>query len=405
MRVAVIGAGAAGLVTARELCRVGLDVTVFEQAPSSAGTWVYGQSPLYASLRTNLPRDLMAFDDFPFVDAGDPRRFPGHEEVRRYLDRFAETFDLRSRIRFETTVTKVALRTPGIDGWQVRWRDGKGTTEDDFDAVAVCNGHYHEPEIPELPGIDRFTGRVVHSRDYREPSPFAGQHVVLWGAKSSGIDLSRELATVARRVVLCSRDSARIDGLGRHGNLDLRPNISALEGNTVQLCDGGVETKVDALVLCTGYRYAFPFLDPSAGLLEPGPARVFPLHLDLISTTAPGLAFIGLPYQVVPFPLMHRQARAWAKSLTGQLELPEASVLHAMALDRDARFAAAGVPPRHRLRYGPRQFRYNAHLARLAGDPAPPTWRPRLNRIIAERRRLDPEGYRDFDFPRARELV
>ncbi|MEM7155094.1 MAG: FAD-dependent oxidoreductase [Myxococcota bacterium] len=404
MEVAVIGAGAAGLVTARELMRAGLSVTVFERAAHPTGTWVYGDSPLYASLRTNLPRDLMAFDDFAFEDAGDPRRFPGHEEVRRYLERFAQAHAIGPRMRTETTVTAVAPHTIQGLRWRVAWRDAQGPAEADFDAVAVCNGHYLEPEIPRLPGTETFGGRIVHSRQYREPSAFADRHVVLWGAKSSGIDLSRELSTVARRVVLCSRDSPRVDGLGPRGNLNLRPNITALEPGGMRLSDGSREAGIDTLILCTGYRYAFPFLDPSAGVLEPGPARVFPLHLDLLSTRSLRLAFVGLPYQVVPFPLMHRQARLWATALTGTAALPEAPVRHSMALERDARFAAAGVPPRHRLRYGPRQFRYNALLAELAGDPPPPAWRAQLNRIVAEHRRRDPEGYRDFVFPTASEL-
>ena len=86
MTIAVIGAGAAGLVTASELLREGHAVAVFERSRRVGGLWVYeeetetdplGQCPrrrhhgsLYASLRTNLPRDLMAFDGYPFDSSG-----------------------------------------------------------------------------------------------------------------------------------------------------------------------------------------------------------------------------------------------------------------------------------------------------------------------------------------------
>ena len=83
--VAVIGAGAAGLVAARELMRHGHRVTVFEQSQRVGGVWVYapeteadplGQrgprihGSLYASLLTNLPRDLMACTDYTFDSSG-----------------------------------------------------------------------------------------------------------------------------------------------------------------------------------------------------------------------------------------------------------------------------------------------------------------------------------------------
>lgn len=81
---AVIGAGPAGITTARELQREGHDATVFEQMPDIGGVWLPDQlsedealgaglerkgvhSSLYDSLRTNLPRELMGFSDFPFM--------------------------------------------------------------------------------------------------------------------------------------------------------------------------------------------------------------------------------------------------------------------------------------------------------------------------------------------------
>ena len=81
---AVIGAGAAGLVAARELRSEGHDVTVFEQDSKLGGVWNYSEdvesdllgldpnrerihSSLYSTVRTNLPREIMSFSDLPFV--------------------------------------------------------------------------------------------------------------------------------------------------------------------------------------------------------------------------------------------------------------------------------------------------------------------------------------------------
>ena len=81
---AVIGAGAAGLVAARELRSEGHDVTVFEQDSKLGGVWNYSEdvetdllgldpsrerihSSLYSTVRTNLPREIMSFSDWPFV--------------------------------------------------------------------------------------------------------------------------------------------------------------------------------------------------------------------------------------------------------------------------------------------------------------------------------------------------
>jgi cation diffusion facilitator CzcD-associated flavoprotein CzcO len=174
LRLAVVGAGAAGLVAARELRREGHAPVVFERAAAVGGTWLYTHpaatssdplgaaathSSLYASLRTNLPRETMGFLDFPFAAAAavgsrDPRRVPGHEEVLRYLEAFARRFDLLRLVRFETEVLSVRREDDG-GRWAVTSRKlgEKGSGEEEFyDAVVVCNGHYTEPRIAVIPG-------------------------------------------------------------------------------------------------------------------------------------------------------------------------------------------------------------------------------------------------------------
>lgn len=44
-----------------------------------------------------------------------------------------------------------------------------------FDAVLICNGHYHTPSIPKMPGAELFEGKQIHSHDYREAEPFVGK--------------------------------------------------------------------------------------------------------------------------------------------------------------------------------------------------------------------------------------
>lgn len=174
--VAVIGAGAAGLVSARELLREGHQVVVFERQNQLGGTWVYNpsvetdplgidpcraiiHSSLYASLRTNLPREAMGFRAYPFVSTGQPdrdsRRFPGHREVKLYLNDYATEFGLTELVRFKTEVVHAGSIEDGK--WKVRSRreDENGVVfdvDEIFDAVVVCNGHYTQPRNAEIPG-------------------------------------------------------------------------------------------------------------------------------------------------------------------------------------------------------------------------------------------------------------
>jgi len=383
MRVAVIGAGAGGLVCARELLREGITPVVFEAGARIGGTWVYDEKPgqhgaMYASLRTNLPTDVMAFSDHAFEAS---RVFPGHAEVLGYLEGFAERFALLGHVRLRQRVQGLALD-------EGRFRLHVEGAREMFDAVAVCNGHYHRPVRP---AFDGFTGRVTHSHDYRTPDTFVGRRVALLGAKSSGIDISGELATVADAVWLSGRD---VVGSRPREGIELCPPIVSAEGSDLLLEGGGRLSRVDDLLLCTGYDYAFPFL-ANADIVDVEPKWVSPLWLDVVSIRAPKVAFVGLPFQVVPFPLMELQSRLFAQLLSGRVAPPSEEVMWAEHRASIAALDARGVPPRERFKYGARQFAYLENLAQRTGSAPPPaSFRTRYEAASAARK-ADPDGYRD----------
>ena len=60
--------------------------------------------------------------------------------------------------------------------------------------------HYSDPHIPTLSGIDQYTGVVEHSHRYREPKDYADKTVLVLGASASGLDISLEITTVAKKV-------------------------------------------------------------------------------------------------------------------------------------------------------------------------------------------------------------
>jgi cation diffusion facilitator CzcD-associated flavoprotein CzcO len=80
--------------------------------------------------------------------------------------------------------------------------------EEEFDALAICNGHYSQPLWPSVSGLDKFKGVVLHSHSYRKPEPFRNRRVVVLGGGQSGRDISQELCRVAEVVVLSHRSAA-----------------------------------------------------------------------------------------------------------------------------------------------------------------------------------------------------
>jgi len=165
--VAVIGGGASGLVTARWLVAAGFDPVVFERSNGIGGLWRPDDGLAYPSLRTNTSKQKTAFSELAF-DADLPD-FPDRAAVLRYLETYADRFGLRTRIRTGTAVRSVAPAAG--DGWDV---DGER-----FGRVVVCTGLFSRPVIPDLPGLERFGGPVVHTAAYRGAEPYRDRDVVI----------------------------------------------------------------------------------------------------------------------------------------------------------------------------------------------------------------------------------
>jgi dimethylaniline monooxygenase (N-oxide forming) len=207
-RVCVIGAGIAGLVTAKVLRDDGFNVVVLEKLPTIGGVWARAHT--YPGLRTNSPRETYAFSDFPYLATADD--FPTAEQVRGYLDAYVEEFELAPLLRLATEVCRVSRaprrgdRAPSGFELTLRRRDGPvRETRLHCDFVAVCNGVFSQPQVPAIEGRERFAGRVLHSSGMTDPFALIGQRVVVVGAGKSALDCATWAARHCRSCTLVYR--------------------------------------------------------------------------------------------------------------------------------------------------------------------------------------------------------
>ncbi|MBV2361978.1 flavin-containing monooxygenase [Streptomonospora nanhaiensis] len=314
----VVGAGQAGLATAHAAARRGVRALVLEAAADVGGSWPH----YYDSLTLFSPARFSALPGRALPGEGD--RYPLRDEITAYLRAYAADLDADIRCR-----RKAAAVQAGPGGFTVTTTEGERFTGA---ALVAATGAFSRPHRPALPGLGTFTGTVLHTADYRRPEPFAGQRVVVVGGGNSGVQIAAELAAVAR-VSLASRspiawanrrllgrdlhwwfvrsglDAAPLRRVwekgptlvnddGRHraafatGNPDRREMFTRLSGSKAEWADGTVE-EVDTLVLATGYRPALDYL-ADTGALD-GQGR--PLHRGGVSTTVPGLGYVGLEFQ------------------------------------------------------------------------------------------------------------
>ena len=194
--VMVIGAGPAGLATSRELTRAGLEHVVLERGEQVGETW----ANLYDSLVLHTARRLSALPGLAFPPS--TPLFPGRNDFLQYLHRYAETF----RVPVSTRTKVTALRR--ANG---RWTATTATGEAISASFAVvATGIVSNPVQPEIPHRHEYSGRVMHSVDYRRPDGFAGQRVLVVGVGNSAGEISAELAHAGAAVTVAVRSGTTV---------------------------------------------------------------------------------------------------------------------------------------------------------------------------------------------------
>jgi len=255
IEVAVIGAGSAGLVTAKHLLASGLRCCVFEAAATLGGAWSMPTqhetpgtvpmpdttSPMWKGLRTNLSKHTCRFSDFPWPD--DTPTFPTQEDMDWYLNAYAKEFllndddgdgespkkdsdngDPQCSFLYDCKVTKIS--PIGVENnndadsgeiqidnqkYRVEWTDSIAQTKHskDFGGVVLATGFFSKPKYPSglLPELEKLVSddatsidhmKILHSKHYSSHEDFQGStKIVVVGSAHSALEIAVDLTKSA----------------------------------------------------------------------------------------------------------------------------------------------------------------------------------------------------------------
>jgi thioredoxin reductase len=293
--IVVIGAGQAGLSSAYHLKRRTLapnrGFIVLDQSPQAGGAWQFRWSSLKLST-VNRIHDLpgMRFSDVVDPDATEVE---ASIAVPQYYAAYEKAFSLP--VYRPVKVIVVCDR-----GERFRVETDRG----DVSARGIINatGTWETPYIPDIPGKDRFTGRQLHTRDYRTAEEFEGKHVIVVGGGISAIQLLDEISRITtttwatrrppefragplseergRAAVALVEDRVRrglppnsvvsvtglpitpaIEAMQARGVLKRLPMFSEILEDGVRWADGTI-VHADVILWCTGFRSSLDHLAP-----------------------------------------------------------------------------------------------------------------------------------------------
>ncbi|UFQ14080.1 MULTISPECIES: ArsO family NAD(P)H-dependent flavin-containing monooxygenase [Streptomyces] len=289
--VVVVGGGQSGLAAGYHLRRRGLDFVILDAGPAPGGSWQHMWDSLHLfspAEHSSLPGRLMP--------AQPGETYPDAGHVVDYLSEYEKRYDLP----VQRGVRVDAVRR---DGDRLRVETGSGTWR--ARAVISATGTWSRPFLPAVPGRGVFTGRQLHTVDYRSPAHFAGQRVLVVGGGNSGAQIAADLAldghaevtwvtrrpprfladdidgralfdvaTARRHALAAGRDdTGGVASLGDivavppvraardAGLLAAKPLFSRLTADGARWADGS-GTGADVIIWCTGFRPALAPLAP-----------------------------------------------------------------------------------------------------------------------------------------------
>jgi putative flavoprotein involved in K+ transport len=315
--VIVVGGGQAGLAIGYLLARQGRQFTILEAADAPAAAW----RARWESLRLFTP---VRYDSLPGrAFPGDPDTYPGRDDVVAYLTGYARDFELPVELGSQVRAVR-----PGDGGYLVEL-DNR-TCE--ADQVVIATGPFQVPRMPEL--ADRLDPGVVrlHSSEYRGPRDVPAGPVLVVGGGNTGFQIAEELArTHEVHLSIGSRQTPlpqRVLGRDLFRYLEatglMRTTVESRIGRRMQHRDTLIGSSPRAARRRHGIRLHGRTVDASGGevrfddggRLTPGAviwATGFGLDHAFVQvpvfdegghlahrrgvTAAPGLYFLGLPWQ------------------------------------------------------------------------------------------------------------
>lgn len=382
-RVCVIGAGPSGLAAIKNLQEQGLsNITAFEKNDRLGGNWVFTESESHSSVyeTTHIisSKKWSQFEDFPMPDHYPD--YPSHRLILEYFNSYADFFNLRHYISFNSTVLKV--QQSADKKWLVQVQIGDTLNDLLFDYLLVANGHHWDPYVPQYKGS--FSGTILHSHTYKRSQEFKNKRVLVVGGGNSACDLAVEISRISANTCISMRrgyhiipkfifgkpaDEAMAKTLWmpawlrqklfgfvirvlqgrypkyklpvpdcglleihptinsellyfiRHGKVLPVPGIDFFKDNTVYFTDGSTK-EFDVIIFATGYKISFPFLDKQ--IIDFSNVTSVPLYLKMIHAHLDNLYFIGLCQpQGCIWPLADHQSKIVSRIIKGTLKKPE----------------------------------------------------------------------------------
>ena len=193
--VVIVGAGFGGMGAAIAFRRRGIDdIVILEREDDLGGTWHVNRYPGLAVDIASMTYSY-SFEPNPYWS----RLYAPGAELKRYAEHVADKYDLRRHMRFGVAVVGAAWDE---DAWIVSLADGSALRAR---YLVTATGFLSQPHTPDIPGIDGFAGKIIHTAAWDDAYDLAGKRVAVIGTGATAVQLIPELARIVDDLTVYQR--------------------------------------------------------------------------------------------------------------------------------------------------------------------------------------------------------
>ena len=341
-RIAILGAGPSGLAQLRAFEAARLqgvenlpEIVCYEKQNDIGGMWNYTwrtgldkhgepvHGSMYRYLWSNGPKECLEFADYSFEEHfGQPiPSYPPRAVLKDYIMGRINKQDIRKYIKFECPVRWVTFddETQKFTVTVMNHKTEQQETEV-FDYVVVATGHFSTPNMPYFEGLAQFQGRILNAHDFRHALELEGRDILLVGSSYSAEDIATQCYKYGANSITISYRSNPL-GFEWPDGIKEVPLLTHFDGNVAHFKDG-THQEFDAIILCTGYQFHFPFLEDRLRLQTHNCLYPENLYKGIFWQEHPQLIYLGMQDQYFTFNMFDAQAWLARDYMIDRFELP-----------------------------------------------------------------------------------
>lgn len=210
-RVVVVGSGLSGLAMGVSLSRLGIPYTIIEKLDGVGGTWLRNTYPGVRVDTSCLTYQFKFEKNYPWSEY-----FPTQAELRQYMIHIADKYGITQNIRFNTELIRATWDEQGAK-WNLVLKKPDSSEETiEANVVVSAAGLFGRASLPDIPGINQYKGRILHTTDWDHGYDYAGKRIALIGNGSTGTQLMPSVAEKAKSVTAFQRTPQWIGPMENH---------------------------------------------------------------------------------------------------------------------------------------------------------------------------------------------